>query len=316
MFQTNQGPSFPAHQFLFGATSAPSSDDDHAGTFMSENLSKQSTDNGCTAPPNTVIQLIDPNGVENPDNTIYPCVDHQTLADLLDAQDIGWRYYTPGAGDLWTAPDAISHLCQPVNQQCTGSEWGQNVALTPLTALSDIEACKLSAVSWIIPSAQFSDHAGINNGTGPAWVAGIVNEIGGSKCTNADGSSYWNTTAIVVVWDDWGGWYDHEPPTFLPYPEGGYQYGFRVPMLFVSAYTPPGFINNKRLDFGTIVRFVEFNFGIPMGALTFADDRSTRNLGEFYNLGLTPRPFVPVPSLSTPGDFRNSKLPMLPPDDD
>jgi len=243
-------------------------------------------------------------------------VDHQTLADLLDAQGIGWRYYTPGAGTLWTAPDAISHICQPVSQQCTGAEWNTNVALTPLDALSDIEACKLSAVSWIIPSAQFSDHAGGNNGTGPAWVAQIVNQIGSSKCANADGSSYWNSTAIIVVWDDWGGWYDHEPPTFLPYPEGGYQYGFRVPMLFVSAYTPLGFIDNKRLDFGTIMRFVEFNFGIPMGALTFADERSTRNLGEFYNPSLTPRPFVPIPSPITFSHDRNDTLPMLAPDDD
>jgi phospholipase C len=203
----------------------------------------------------------------------------------------------------------------PVNQQCTGAEWNQNVALTPVTALSDIEACNLQPVSWIIPSAQYSDHAGINNGTGPAWVAQIVNQIGGSKCTNPDGSSYWDSTAIIILWDDWGGWYDHEPPKFLAYPEGGYQYGFRVPMLFVSAYTPPGFINNLRLDFGAVVRFVEFNFGIPMGALTFADDRSIRNLGEFYNLSLAPRPFVAVPSPIKP-DFRNDKSPMLPPDDD
>jgi len=315
MFQTNQGPSFPAHQFLFGATSAPSSDDDHAGTFMSENLHTDA--NGCTAPPDETIQLIDANGVENPNNVIYPCTEHQTLADLLDSQGVGWRYYTPGAGDLWSAPDAIEHICQPVNQQCTGAEWNKNVALTPFYSLSDISQCKLRPVSWVIPSAQFSDHAGSNTGTGPNWVATVVNAIGNSKCTNPDGSSYWNSTAIVIVWDDWGGWYDHEPPTFLPYPEGGYQYGFRVPMVFVSAYTPSGYINNTRLDFGAIARFVEANFGVPMGSLTFADERSKHNLAEFYDLSQAPRPFVEVPGGPIPlGDYRSNKLPMLPPDDD
>jgi phospholipase C len=317
MFQTNQGPSFPAHQFLFGATSAPNADGDHAGTFMAENLPSGQPVNGCVAPLGTLIQLIDADGIEDPFNTIYPCVEHQTLSDLLDGESIAWRYYTPGAGDLWSAPDAITHICQPVNQQCTGAEWNQNVALRPSYALSDIAACNLRPASWIVPSAQFSDHAKINVGTGPAWVAAIVNAIGNSKCKNPDGSSYWDTTAIIVVWDDWGGWYDHEPPTFLPYPEGGYQYGFRVPMLFISAYTPAGFISNNRLDFGSIARFIEANFGITMGTLTFADQRATFNLAEFYDLSQAPRPFVTVPSpVPSAGEFVFSTAKILPPDDD
>jgi phospholipase C len=44
-----------------------------------------------------------------------------------------------------------------------------------------------------------------------------VNAVGQSTCTNPDGSSYWSTTtAIIITWDDWGGWYDHEPPTMRP----------------------------------------------------------------------------------------------------
>jgi hypothetical protein len=69
----------------------------------------------------------------------------------------------------------------------------------------------------------------------------------------------------------WGGWYDHEPPVILAKPQGDYQYGFRVPLLVVSAYTPAGYINNVRHDFGSILRFIEFNFGITQGALNFAD---------------------------------------------
>ena len=56
-------------------------------------------------------------------------------------------------------------------------------------------------VVWVTPTALASDHAEATNGSGPSWVASVVNAIGESK--------YWDTTAIFVTWDDWGGWYDH-----------------------------------------------------------------------------------------------------------
>jgi len=314
MFQTNQGPSFPAHQFLFGATAAPNKADDHKGIFAAENLGKVKS-NGCIAAPTSRVQLIGPDGGEDL-AAIYPCFEHFTIADVLDRRSVSWRYYTPGPGDLWSAPDAIKHICKPSNGQCAGSLWQNNVALNPIDAFPDIAGCKLRGVSWIIPSAQFSDHAGSNTGAGPAWVAGLVNAIGHSSCRNADNSTYWDSTAIVLTWDDWGGWYDHEPPTFLPYPEGGYQFGFRVPLIFISAYTPQGHIDNKQQDFGSIARFIEYNFGIRMGELTFADARSKRNLGEFYDLSMPARPFVTIPAPSVAGAVHPDTLKLEPPDDD
>jgi len=146
--------------------------------------------------------------------------------------------------------------------------------------LSDIAACNLRSITWVIPTGANSDHAKGNDGGGPSWVASIVNAIGNSTaCDNHTG--YWENTAIVIAWDDWGGWYDHERPSFLGQPEGDYQYGFRVPMIFVSAYTPAGYINNVRHDFGSILRFVEHNFGIREGALNFADSRATSDLAGF-----------------------------------
>lgn len=313
MFQTNQGPSFPAHQFLFGATSAPSKADDHKGTFAAENAKNNSKSNGCVALQSTTVALINAQGIEK--KAIYPCFEHKTLGDLLDAAKVSWRYYTPGAGDLWSAPDAIRHICEPVNGVCTGAIWLKHLALNPPDVIADVQKCELRDVSWVIPSALYSDHAGSNDGSGPNWVAGVINAIGNSPCKNADGTSYWNSTAILVTWDDWGGFYDHEPPTFLPYPEGGYQYGFRVPFLFVSAYTPQGYINNEPQDFGSIVRLVEFNFGIPMGELTFADARSTRNLVKFYDLSTPPRAFQNVPAGSING-ILSGRVPLEPPDDD
>jgi phospholipase C len=168
-------------------------------------------------------------------------------------------------------------------------------------------------VSWVIPTGQNSDHANINNGGGPSWVASIVNAIGTSTCTNADGSSYWNSTAIFIAWDDWGGWYDHEPPTFLASPQGGYQYGFRVPMIVVSAFTRAGLINNNRHDFGSIIRFVEQNFGIPEGALTFADSRAKTDFTGFFSLK-TARKFTTIPGAASAATLLAQ--PVVGPDDD
>lgn len=186
--------------------------------------------------------------LEKPGNVIYPCLEHKTISDVLESKSVSWKYYTPGEGSLWTAPDAIKHICGfPNGGTCVNRDFTQHVDVTPSDVLVDIANCNLRAVSWVIPDGKNSDHAGVINHTGgPKWVASIVNAIGNSACKDGNGLTYWQNTAIVITWDDWGGWDDHEPPTFLPFPEGGYQYGFRVPMIFASAYTPAGYINNTQ----------------------------------------------------------------------
>jgi phospholipase C len=141
------------------------------------------------------------------------------------------------------------------------------VDLNPADVLRDIKSCHLRSVSWVIPSGHNSDHANLTDGGGPSWVASIVNAIGNQpQCPN-ETTTYWNNTAIFITWDDSGGWYDHEPPTILAQPQGDYQYGFRVPLIVVSAYTPKGYIDHGRHDFGSILRFIQHNFGIAEGAL-------------------------------------------------
>jgi phospholipase C len=321
MFQTNQGSSFPAHQFLFGATSARSADDDHNGIFASDATKLT----GCAAPSTATVPLINPKGVEF--TRIFPCFEHQTIGDLLDRRGVSWRYYgstggpwpTSKASGTWMAPNAIKHICLPVGEQCTGAMWSKHLEFEPSAILSDIsENCKLRGVSWVIPDSFDSDHSSnVKNTGGPSWVASIVNAAGKSKCKNPDGSSYWNSTAIILTWDDWGGWYDHEPPPIEGSPQGGYQMGFRVPLIVVSAYTPAGFISNLREDFGSVIRFVERNFGIGEGALTFADARgATGDLTEFFNLGEHPRPFQTIKAPLSARYFLTRKPSGLPVDDD
>jgi phospholipase C len=100
----------------------------------------------------------------------------------------------------------------------------------------------------VIPDEPESDHPGESVDYGPSWVASVVNAIGGS--------AYWNSTTIIVVWDDWGGLYDNDPPRQIGF--GGL--GFRVPALIVSAYARPGYIAKTEYQFGSILRYVEDNF--------------------------------------------------------
>ena len=312
MFQTNQGPSFPAHQFLFGGTSAPSAADDAAGIFASENMVAGATVAGCIAKMTTTVRLITPGGDQS--QRIYPCFEHSTMPDVLPA--LSWRYYAPSAGSIWTAPNAIQHICQSSGPggRCVGQDWVENVDLTPAHVLRDIAGCNLRSLSWVIPTGQNSDHAGANDGGGPSWVASIVNAIGDrTGCDNNAG--YWKNTAILITWDDWGGWYDHEPPPILAGDQGDYQYGFRVPLIVVSAYTPEAYINNTPHDFGSILRFIQHNFGVREGALNFADARAKSDLTEFFDLTQLPRAFQDIAAPKDLAFFLNDIRPATDPDD-
>jgi phospholipase C len=318
MFQTNQGPSMPAHQFLFGATAAPSTADDPLGIFVTGNEGGDisgTNGGGCASKVGAKVKVTGP--TREQDTSVFPCFEHNTLPDILPS-GFTWKYYTV-ASQNWNAPVSINHICQPTQQNgggaCEGSEYLENVATDPKDFLIDIGKCTFANLIWVIPRFDSSDHGGAVETGGPSWVASIINAVGESTCRNPDGTSYWDTTAILVTWDDWGGWYDHEPPTILPEPEGNLQYGFRVPLLFVSAYTPPGYIDNGRHDFGSVARFVEYNFGVAPGILGFADARASDELSGFYNLMNAPNPFVMIPAKFIAQHFINDTRPVQDPDD-
>jgi phospholipase C len=182
--------------------------------------------------------------------------------------------------------------------------------------LTDIESCQLNNVSWVIPAGQNSDHAGDPTTTGgPSWLASIVNAIGSdTKCEG--GAGCWSDTAIVITWDDWGIWYDHVAPRILFGPLGSYQYGFRAPLLVVSAYTPKAYVDNTHNDFGSIQRFIEGAFGIPERSLGLADTRATGDLNGFFNFEKSPREFRTIKAPLDADFFIHDTRPPQPPDTD
>ncbi len=330
MFQTNQGPSFPAHQYILSGTSAvcvpggtcPS------GTTSTFSVSENPFNDlrpdgvhwaGCLAPPGSEINAINTSQAspETPEIVITQlCYEHPTLTDLLDAANLSWNYYAPAAGSIWTAPDAIQHMCVPYSQDgqyddtvCSGSDWTNHVVIEGSGGnriLNDISAGQLANVSWVIPNGASSDHAGDPKGLGPSWVATIVNAVGQSQ--------YWADTAIIVTWDDWGGWYDHVAP--MPDIRDSYEYGLRVPLIVISPYAKPAYISHVTHDFGSILKFVEtvFNLGEIDPAVGYADSRSD-DLSDCFDFSQF-HGFTQIEAPVKADYFLNDKSPPTPPDND
>jgi phospholipase C len=312
MFQTQGSGSFTAHQDLIrGGTCITSGPACYTSSPppSTESLIDNPTNMpwGCDAQsPNTKTSVIDIGGTVTR-NGPFPCTDkfpnygssgYDTLRDLLDAKGVSWKYYTPCdefspgpgcspssgcpacSGDTLDAFDVI----YPVRY---GAEWGTNVSMPDTNILTDISNGALPAVSWVIPEDNEDDHPGEKVDEGPSWVATVVNAIGES--------SYWKSSAIVIVWDDWGGFYDNAVP---PFQDDWGGLGFRVPMMVVSPYAKSGplgkgYISHTKYEFASILKFIENNWNL--GTLGTTDVRAT-SIGDVFNYSQAPRSFTAIPS--------------------
>ncbi|MBV8371740.1 MAG: hypothetical protein JOY69_00640 [Candidatus Eremiobacteraeota bacterium] len=307
-FATQASGSFTAHQDLIRGDTLI--DSTHAVVDNPWPLS----DWGCPAMKDTTSLLTTSN---RPDALQYlpnqgpaPCFGYATARDLLDAKGVSWKYYVPiwpdNGGQLWNAFASIKAVFSdkggeyPKKQSpstCTKScvSWPQTNVFcdisgstsSPCPSPSPSGSVALPAVAWVIPDGVDSDHYNPVNGklmdNGPDWVASVVNAIGKS--------SYWKSTAIIIVWDDWGGFYDHVSPPQLDY-EG---LGFRVPMIIVSPYAKKGYIAHTQYEFGSILKFIESTFGL--GSLGTTDARAN-NITDAFDFSQQPRKFVPIKPLN------------------
>ena len=301
LFQTQGSGSFIAHQDLIrGGTAIDSNDslvDDPTGNGAW----------GCDSAPGTRTSLITIKLQYLRGQGPYPCTtkfppsgSYQTLQNLLDAKSISWKYYTPvpkkgSVGALWNAFLVISSV---YNDQ---SEWNAHISSPETSILNDISNNALPQMSWVVPDAQNSDHPGYSSkDTGPSWVASIVNTIGKSK--------YWDSTAVIILWDDWGGFYDPVAPPPLDNQGGP---GFRVPMIVVSPYVPQNEVSHTVYEFGSIIRFIEDTWSL--GRLGTTDGTCT-SMADMFNFSQSPRNFVSIPSSFSKSYFLRQKPSGLPVD--
>jgi phospholipase C len=128
---------------------------------------------------------------------------------------------------------------------------------------------------------------------------------------NAVGRSpLWADTVVIVVWDDWGGWYDHVPP---PKIINSYEYGFRVPLIVVSPYAKQAYISHTAHDFGSILKFIEKQFNLP--SLGYADAQAD-DLSDCFDFTQTPTSFETIRAPLNAAHFINDKRIPTDPDDD
>jgi phospholipase C len=284
MFQPNSGPSFPSHQYLVAGQSG-NADENPTGTPW-----------GCDAPQSVTVSLLGPNGTDLPG--VYPCFQYQTIADILDAKHISWRYYQP-AEDPKSPDNGFDFSAFEANKQIRdGSDWSKDVISPTTQILTDIENGSLAQVTWVVPGFPFADHAGYGaTNQGPDWVADIVNAIGASQ--------FWNTTAIFITWDDFGGWYDH----IVPPQVDAMGLGFRVPLIVVSPYARHGYVTHTTHEFAGLLRYIENVFNLPgMGTR----DSTTDDFSDCFDYTQSPQPYTQIPVTFTPSFFIHLNPPPQP----
>ena len=261
-FQSNLDGSFVAHQYAIAAY-ASSTVDTPLGEW------------GCSGGKrDTVPRLTAQRAIGS---RIPACFDYPSIASEADAAGVSWRSYAgsvDGDGGLWSAYQAL----RPVYR---GADWKADVISPPSQFLTDVAGGTLADVTWITPTYGTSDHGGMDASGGPAWVASVVNAVGESE--------FWDSTAIFVLWDDWGGWFDPVPPVFEDY-DG---LGFRVPMIVISPYAKRGYVTHVQYETASVVRYIEDTFGL--GRLSAADARAADPAGDALDYSQKPRAFKPIP---------------------
>jgi phospholipase C len=179
---------------------------------------------------------------------------------LLHRAGVSWKYYVAEGTQPDCADDAM--FCAPQKQTIgTPGIWN------PLPAFADVHedgqvenvqtvghyfedaaSGSLPSVTWIVPNEDDSEHPPASITAGQAWVTSLID----AAMLGPD----WDSTAIFLAWDDWGGFYDHVvPPTV-----DGAGYGLRVPGFVISPYAKTGYIDHQNLSFDAYLTFIEDDF--------------------------------------------------------
>jgi phospholipase C len=277
MFQSQLDESFIAHQYIIAAQAA-----------WAVNLPLSWW--GCQGGPSDTVPTI---GLQRmPGKYERVCFDYQTLGDELDKAKLSWRFYasqygsrSSGSGGTWSSYQAVRHIYY-------GPDWKKDVISPNWKFITDVRAGKLAAFTWVTPVCDDSDHVNCPGGYGPSWVAALVNTVGKSK--------FWDTTAIFVQWDDWGGLYDHVKPPYL----GRDSLGFRVPLLVISPYAKRSFVSHVQYETASVLRFAEDLWGLDR--LADADRRANSPGGDCFDFSQRPRRFVEINAPLPPKFFIGS----------
>lgn len=220
---------------------------------------------GCDAAPSTKVAAV----VNGKNTFVKPCFNNQTIADEANSGGVSWRYYAPPPGTfgyIWSTFDEIKHIRY-------SGQWAKNVPNSDQFQ-SDLKKGRLAGITWLTTDLATSDHPPASICAGENWTVQQIDAIMKSK--------FWKSTAIVLTWDDFGGFYDHVAPPV----ESTYLLGPRVPTIVISPYAKTSFVDHTQYDFRSILRFLEDNFSLPQ---TMSYDRSVSSIANMLNIGQKPQ---------------------------
>jgi len=198
-----------------------------------------------------------------------------TIWDRLDAQGIDWGiYYEPPSYpsfELVPGSDTPARASRLHN-------FGQ--------FLSDVGAGRLRQFSFLDPNyGTTSEENPQDIQVGERYIAQVVNALMHAKT--------WKHTALIINYDEHGGYYDHVPPppalapdsippmlTATDVPGAFNRYGFRVPLIVVSPWAKAHYVSRVVQDHTSVLAFVERKWNLP--AMTLRD-ANAQPMTDYFN---------------------------------
>jgi phospholipase C len=265
MFSSAHSDSFPNHLFTVGAQSdgvinIPFPAPDNPGE---KNYSW-----GCDSYPDVTVQQVD--DVGNID-AVFPCFDFAVLPQSLSNIGVSWAYYAvpeDTIGYNFSTLDAIDYIRN-------GPLWSTNV-VSDLNFINDALKGNLPAVTWLTTGRHMTEHPPQSVCSGENWTVNAINAVMQGPL--------WDSTVIFVMWDDFGGFYDHVP---VPPAEDQFGLGERVPFLIISPYAKPGYVSSTQYEASSVLKFIEERFGLP--PLTNRD-ANANDTTDSFNFNQPPNP--------------------------
>jgi phospholipase C len=296
-FMGHNSESYTAHQYIFSSQSNNVVDAPAYPLPTPAPELQFITPWGCDSPAGTTTFFLDPTSGEESQKPTgpAPCFSYHSLADLVNAKStLSWRLYAYSLCQSINALDVNKSIrnssqwpkndsdCPNINPvDATNFRMPEDTFLTDVAGSKSVPAA-LASVTWVLPGPITSDHPGVPFGyCGPWWVANVVDAIGKSP--------FWKNTIVFVLWDDWGGFYDHVKPYVVRDVAGP---GYRVPLLVVSPFAKRGVVVHTNAEFGTLMQFTEKTFGLGSLGATDASPY-LNNLNDFFDFS-SAKPFVPI----------------------
>jgi phospholipase C len=225
---------------------------------------------GCDATAGTAVASMDPTTYVV--DGVFPCFTASTLGNLADTAGVSWKAYTAinstQSGYLYNPFRSFSSIIN-------GADWGTKVVNYD-EFITDAQAGNLPAISWLTPPSIDTDHPPDSACTGENWTVQQINAVMQGP------AAQWNSTVIVLLWDDWGGIYDHVAP---PYRDQ-FGLGLRVPFIIISPYAIHH-VYHTEVEFASVLRFMEETFNLP--SLGTADTVAN-DMQNAFNFHQTPLP--------------------------